>query len=81
VVHKINYILIIGLPVVFVVIMTWAVHLSKRFVGPLERLEEDLMKIDSGDYSVRIHIKDDHDLKPIANVINHLMDKLEKNNR
>lgn len=81
VVNNINYILMIGLPVVFVIIMTCAVLLSRRIVAPLERLEEDIMKIDSGDYSVRLEIKGDHDLQPIAKVVNHLMDKLEKNSK
>ncbi|MGB3057004.1 MAG: HAMP domain-containing protein [Candidatus Omnitrophota bacterium] len=81
VIHKINYILLIGLPAVFVVILGWAAFLSYRFVAPLERLEEDLEKIDSGDYSVRLQISRDHDLSPITDVINDLVDKLEKNKR
>ena len=54
VIESINYVLIIGLPIVFVILLTWAVILSYRFVAPLERLEEDLALIDEGDYSVRL---------------------------
>jgi signal transduction histidine kinase len=78
VIYKINFVLMVGLPVVFVVLLAWAVFLSRRFVAPLERLEEDLEKIDEGDYSVRLQIRRDHDLSPIADVINDLVDKLEK---
>ena len=79
VIQRINFILAVGLPVVFVVLLTWAVILSYRFVAPLERLEEDIKSIDEGDYSVRLQVNKDHDLSPIAEVINDLVDKLEKN--
>lgn len=78
VIESINYVLIIGLPIVFVILLTWAVILSYRFVAPLERLEEDLALIDEGDYSVRLQINKDHDLSPIAEIINDLVDQLDK---
>ena len=78
VIQNINYTLALGLPVVFVILLTWAVILSYRFVAPLERLEEDIAAIDEGDYSVRLEINKDHDLSPIADVINDLVDQLEK---
>ncbi|MFH1552488.1 MAG: HAMP domain-containing protein [Candidatus Omnitrophota bacterium] len=78
VIHSINYILLIGLPAVFAVLMTWAVILSYKFVAPLERLEEDIKRIDEGDYTVRLQINKDHDLSPIADVINDLVDQLDK---
>ena len=60
VIYQINIVLLIGLPIVFVIMLTWAIVLSYRFVGPLERLEEDLGRIDNGDYSVRLQIRKDH---------------------
>lgn len=78
VICRINFILIVGLPIVFIVMLTWAITLSYRFIGPLERLEEDIKRIDEGDYSVRLDIQKDHDLRPIADAINDLVDKLEK---
>ena len=78
VIQQINLILAVGLPVVFVVLLSWAVILSFRFVGPLERLEEDLQRIDEGDYSVRLQISHDHDLAPVAGIINDLVDQLDK---
>ena len=81
VIQSINYTLLVGLPVVFIVLITWAVILSYRFVAPLERLEEDIERIDGGDYTVRIQIEKDHDLAPIADVINDLVHKLESRER
>jgi signal transduction histidine kinase len=81
VIQTINFLLLVGLPVVFAVLITWAAVLSYRFVAPLERLEEDIEKIDNGDYSVRIQIAKDHDLFPIADVINDLVYKLETHER
>ena len=81
VIQSINYTLLIGLPFVFIALITWAAVLSFRFVAPLERLEEDIAKIDEGDYSVRIQMKKDHDLAPIASVINDLVHKLEFHER
>jgi len=78
VIQRINVVLIIGLPAVFIVLLTWAVILSYRFVAPLERLEEDIERIDEGDYTVRLQINRDHDLAPVAGVINDLVDKLDK---
>lgn len=78
VIQTINYILVIGLPIVFLALFAWAAALSYKFVSPLERLEEDLTRIDEGDYSVRLQIEEDHDLKPIANTINHLVEKLRE---
>ena len=78
VIERINFILAVGLPVVFVFLLTWAVVLSYRLVAPRERLEEDIKRIDEGDYSVRLQIREDHDLSPIAGVINDLVDQLDR---
>ena len=78
VIRTINYILAVGLPVVFIILVAWARALSIRFIDPLERLEEDLKKIDEGDYSVRLEIQQDHDLAPIAGVINDLVEKIDR---
>lgn len=78
VIEQINVILVIALPLVFIVLLTWAIISSYKFVAPLERLEEDLTRIDQGDYSARLVINEDHDLSPIAGIINDLVEKLEK---
>ena len=78
VMERVNLALSIGLPGVFIVLLTLAVILSYKFIAPLERLEEDLEKIDEGDYSVRLQINEDHDLAPVAGIINDLVEKLDK---
>ena len=76
--HKVNFLLLISLPPVIILLVLWGISLTHRFVGPLERLEDDICKISKGDYSVRINLRKDDDLRPIADVINHIIDKLEK---
>ena len=78
VIESINFTLVIGLPIVFVILLSWALILSYKFVAPLERLEADIKKIDDGDYGVRLQVNKDHDLSPIADVINDLVDQLQK---
>jgi len=67
----------IGLPPIFVMLLFWGLALSHRFVGPLERLENDVKRISEGDYSIRIAMRKDDDLKPVADSINRLIEKLE----
>lgn len=78
VVNKINLILIIGVPPIIILLFIWGVSLTHRLIGPLKRLEEDLKKIAKGDYSIRVKIRKDDDLKPIADVVNEIIDKLIK---
>jgi len=76
--HKINFLLLVSLPPVIILLVLWGISLTHRLVGPLERLEDDICKISEGDYSVRINLRKDDDLRPVADVINHIIDKLEK---
>jgi methyl-accepting chemotaxis protein len=76
--HKINFILLVSVPVIVVVIFIFAVVLTHRLFGPLERLENDICKIAQGDYSVRINMRQDDDLKPVAELVNTIIEKLEK---
>ena len=78
VLHKINFLLALSLPPVIVLIFVLAIVLTHRVAGPLERLENDLKKISEGDYSVRLKIRKDDDLRPMAEVINQIVDKLER---
>ena len=81
VLRKINFILIVGLPPIVVLLFIWGAMLTHRLIGPLERLEDDLKKIDEGDYSVRLSLRKDDDLKPVADVVNNIIDKLIKCNK
>ena len=78
VLHKINLFLLIGLPPIVILLFIWGATLTHRMIGPLERLENDLLKISKGDYSVRLKLRKNDDLKPIAEVLNSIIVKLKK---
>ena len=76
--NKVNSLLLVSIPVIVITLFVSALLLTHRLFGPLARLEEDICKISEGDYSVRINIRKDDDLRPIADVINCIIEKLEK---
>jgi hypothetical protein len=79
VIHKINMILIIGVPPLFLILILWGIVLSHRFAGPIERLQRELKKIaHNRDYKIRLHIRKGDDIKPIADAVNELLDSIEK---
>ncbi len=78
VLHKINFLLLIGLPPIVILLFVWGIVLTHRLIGPLNRLENDLREISEGNYSVRLKLRKDDDLRPIADTINKIIDKLEK---
>ncbi|MFH0764127.1 MAG: hypothetical protein V1927_03910 [Candidatus Omnitrophota bacterium] len=82
VIHKINLILLIGVPPIFLILILWGIVLSHRFAGPLERVEKELHRIsDHGEHHRRLNIRRGDDIMPIAEVINKLLDKLEGKNK
>ena len=79
VVKKINTVLVIGLPPLFLLLIWWGVVLSHRIAGPLQRIEKELSKItNSHDFSHRINLRKNDDVKPVADAINKLLDSLHK---
>lgn len=79
VVKKINVILAISLPPLFLLLIWWGTVLSHRFAGPLERIEKELHKITHNhDFSHRIILRKNDDLKPLADAINKLLDSLHR---
>ncbi|MDD3904978.1 MAG: hypothetical protein PHS46_00425 [Candidatus Omnitrophica bacterium] len=79
VIQKINMILIIGVPPLFLVLVLWGVVLSHRFAGPIERLEKEIKRIATHhDYKARVHIRKGDDVKPIADAVNVLLESVEK---
>ncbi len=82
VVKKINAVLAIGLPPLFLFLIWWGTVLSHRIAGPLERIERELNKItNSHDFSHRLHLRKSDDVKPITEAINRLLDSLHKKGR
>ncbi len=78
VLDKINFLIILSMPVVIFLLFLLGLILTHRLIGPLKRLEDDLTKISEGDYSIRLKLRKDDDLRPIAEVINKIINKLEK---
>jgi len=76
-IHKINIVLLVGVPILFLILIGWGIMLSHRFAGPVYRLEKELDKIAGGDYSVRIKFRKNDDLKRIADAVNKVLDKLQ----
>lgn len=78
VIEKINVVLLIGVPPILLLMVAWGVFLSHRFVGPFDRLEKELdLMTDGKEYSKRIILRKNDDLKPIADRINKLLDAVQ----
>lgn len=78
VLDKVNVLLAVSLPVIFATIAWFAMVVSHRFAGPIERLEKDLDQILGGDYHHKIHMRQNDDLKGVAHRINALTAKIKK---
>lgn len=79
VIQKINMILLIGVPPLFLILVLWGIFLSHRFAGPIERLQKELRRMAAHhDYKSRIRLRKDDDLRPIADVINELLESVQK---
>lgn len=78
VLHKINFFLALGLPPVVILIFVLAIFLTHRLAGPLDRLERNLKRISEGDYSVRLRLRKKDDLKRIADMMDKIVERLEK---
>ncbi len=74
---KINFILLLGLPVIAVALLLWGLLISHRIAGPIYRLEKELDKISKGDFSLRIKFRKKDELASIAEGINKVLDKIE----
>lgn len=82
VIQKINLVLLVAVPPVILVMVLWGVFLSHRFVGPLDRLEDELDRMaEDSDYSRRITLRKNDDLKPIADRINKLLDAIHRKHK
>ena len=77
VVKKVNLVLTVSLPIVFIILFSIGIVLSRNLVGPIERLERELGEIVSGRPSKRLQLRKKDRLKPLVDDINILLDKLE----
>jgi signal transduction histidine kinase len=82
VIHKINSILLIGLPPILLLLVIWGFILSSRLAGPISRIERELEEIIAkSNYSKRLKVRDKDDLKKIVDHINALLENLEEEKR
>ncbi len=64
--------------VLMVIIMVVGVFYSHRIAGPLYRMEQDIVRVLSGDKNVKIKIRQKDKLKPFAEQLNRLINEIEK---
>jgi signal transduction histidine kinase len=69
------------MPVILFLILRAALIYSNRIIGPVPRLERELDKAISGDYSVRVRTRDTDDLKSFVSKVNLLLEKIDKTNK
>ena len=78
VLNKVNTLLAVTLPMITATILWFAIVISHRFAGPIERLESDLDRILEGDYNHKVYMRRRDDLKGVANRINALVSRVKK---
>lgn len=76
VVKKVNMVLLISLPVIFVILITIGIFLTRRLIGPIERIESDLGNIISSNIIRKIKVRKGDALKQLVDNINAVLEKL-----
>jgi len=75
--NRVNTILVIAIPLVFLIMLILSILISHKIAGPLFRLEKELKEIAKGDYSRKIKLRPNDELKEIADGINEILDHLQ----
>lgn len=75
--HRINILLAIGVPVVFLIILLIGLFFSHRLAGPVFRLEKELERIAKGDTSSRIKFRKTDEFAGVAQGINKVLEHIE----
>lgn len=76
VVKKVNIVLLVSLPMIFLILLSIGVTLTRRLVGPIERLERELKEIVSGNPPKRLTVRKNDILKPLIDNINILLGRI-----
>jgi len=74
---KVNIIIAVGMPIFLLILLRTILIYSNRIIGPLARLEKQLDKAISGDYSARIKARNKDELKSLIDKINMLLEKID----
>ncbi|MFH0840055.1 MAG: hypothetical protein V1883_03460 [Candidatus Omnitrophota bacterium] len=79
VVAKLNIFLLVSIPILFVMLISVGIFLSRKLAGPIERLERELETIIAGNLmSRRLKLRKDDELKPMVDSVNLLLERIEK---
>lgn len=79
VVQKVNIFLMVIIPILFLVLISIGIFLSRKLAGPIERLENELSEIIEGNLmSRRLKLRKNDELKPMIDDVNILLDKIER---
>lgn len=79
VVEKLNLFLLISIPILFLILISIGIFLSRRLAGPIERIERELTEIiEGGRASKRLRLRKDDELKPMIDSVNVLLERMEK---
>ena len=77
--HRVNFILFFGIPVVFGVIVFFAIRLTHRLAGPIYRIEKTLADMTmTGDFTKEIRIRKKDDLHSLVDHINKALRKASR---
>lgn len=76
--YKVNIILFISLPLIFLVMLLLSIVISHKIAGPVYRLERELKEISEGDYSRRIKFRSNDELQEIADGINKILEHISE---
>ena len=75
--ERINMILIIALPAVFIALWGLGLVMAHRIAGPLDRITNELEEIiRTGDYKKRIQVRPQDELRPFVDNIDKLLQKI-----
>ncbi|MBI4432030.1 MAG: hypothetical protein HY592_00910 [Candidatus Omnitrophica bacterium] len=76
VIHRVNAVLLVAVPVLVLLIFTWAVWISHRMAGPIERLEGELGAILADPAKpAKIQVRRGDDLKDLVEGINTVLER------
>jgi len=77
VVDKVNLVIFISLPIVFLLLFIIGRIIARNLVGPIERIESELRKAVTSDRLCRIRVRSEDRLKPLVDDINAVIEKIK----
>ncbi|MBN1794550.1 MAG: HAMP domain-containing protein [Candidatus Omnitrophica bacterium] len=79
--RRTNEVLMVIAPLALIGLFVATVLASHRLAGPLHRLDRELHRVASGDYSVRITFRKGDELSSLAHSLNSVLDVLEQKSK